>query len=489
MYRTGDLGRFGHDARLEFLGRSDDQVKIRGFRIELGEIEAVLVQHPAVREAAAIVVQGTNPVLVAYAVCEEEPASAGELKSFLSTRLPSYTVPSAVVVLPRMPLTANGKIDRKALEEGGAWRQDALGFVAPRTATENLISKIWEEMLNVTPIGINNNFFDLGGHSLLAIRVLARIRESTGRSVPLPAIFRGPTVGQLAAIVDSDVGDTSAFIEIQAGSERPRLFLVPGIGQGISELSRLARAIGQAQPVWGFGSTGASGAGPSIEETAEAYVNEILSAQATGPYLIGGWSFGAMVAFEMARQLWSRKKAVGLVALFDMVAPSREGMDSILPQGYSTDAQLMASLANEITRGAAGAHPAELENLPREEMLEKLVHRLKSSNAIPAEFGPDAVREWLSNVVYGFQEGQRYRPSAYPGHLVLFRAKKLPADNPALAARHASLGPALGWDKFSEQPVDVHYVDGSHYTMFDRPFVDVLGAEIKELIDKALSER
>src|SRR5262249_52909960 len=269
----------------------------------LGEIEEVLRQHSSVREAAAIVTQTANPQLVAYVVCDEEQSTpAAELKGFLSARLPAYMVPSAVVVLPRMPVTANGKLDRKALEEAGDWRQESSEYVAPATPTEKLISLIWEDLLGVRPIGVNHNFFDLGGHSLLAIRVMSRIREATGRGLPLAAIFNGPTVGQLAGFLGRYVPDMTApgLIEIQGGTERPRLYLVPGVGEGNSELSRLARAIGPNQSVWGFRSEGASGIGKSVEETAAAYVDELLRDEPTGPYLIGGWSFGAIVAFEMA---------------------------------------------------------------------------------------------------------------------------------------------------------------------------------------------
>jgi thioesterase domain-containing protein len=342
-------------------------------------------------------------------------------------------------------------------------------------------------MLGVTPIGVNHNFFDLGGHSLLAIRVMSRIREATGRGIQLAAIFNGPTVGQLAGFLDRYVPEVAGpgLIEIQGATERPRLYLVPGVGEGNAELSRLARAIGRNQSVWGFRFGAASGIGTSIEETAAAYVNELLRAEPAGPYLIGGWSFGAIVAFEMARQLQTRNKCAGLVLLFDMVAPSPAGIESILAEGWANEAELMASVANEITRGAAGATPAELQHLPSQEMLEKIVYRIKSSNAIPADVPPDALAGWLLEMRDWLQALRHYRPRSYPGRLVLFRATRLPANNPAFAARLAALGPALGWDRFSEQEVEVHRAGGSHYTMFDTPFVDALGAEVRKLIAEA----
>ena len=485
MYCTGDMGRFREDGKLEFLGRVDHQVKIRGFRIELGEIEAVLRQHPAIQEAAAIAVQDPNPNLIAYVVCEEgRSISAGELKSFLAARLPSYMAPSATIVLSRMPVTPNGKLNRKALEEESKRRQDPSDYVAPRTKSEELISRIWEEMLDVKPIGVNHNFFDLGGHSLLAVRVLSRIREATGTAIQLAAIFRGPTVGELAQILDgkAPARAASTLVEIQPGTERPRLYLIPGIGGSIADFTNLARAIGGDQPIFGFSAADTKGLGLSIEEAAAVYVDELLSVQPAGPYVIGGWSFGAVAAFEMARQLRSRQKAISLLMLFDMVAPSSEGMKSILGDEHSRETQLIADLANEITRGAAGAYPEEIEGLSRQQMLDRIVGRIKSSNALPDDVPADALSDWLSGLADRYQMLNRYRGGRYTERIVLFRAKQLPAENPAFTARLASLGPAMGWDRFSDRRIEVHYVDGSHYTMLEPPFVDALGTRVRELI-------
>jgi amino acid adenylation domain-containing protein len=207
LYRTGDLVRYLRDGNIEFLGRMDQQVKIRGFRIELGEIEAVLNEHAAVRESLVIVRDDTagEKRLVAYVVADSDTI-VNELRSWLRERLPAYFVPAFFIVLDKLPLTANGKVDRRALpapEQNASLIED---LVAPRTPEEEKIAEIWSDVLDIKPIGIETNFFDLGGHSLLATRVVTRIRETFGINLPLRAMFDSPTIAGVAAQV-ADVAD------------------------------------------------------------------------------------------------------------------------------------------------------------------------------------------------------------------------------------------------------------------------------------------
>ena len=206
LYRTGDLGRFLADGNIEFLGRLDDQVKIRGFRIEFGEIEAVVGSHPAVRQAVVSAREGGRKEkhLVAYVVLAEGQKMAKiseELSAFLKRKLPDYMVPSAFVVLEKLPLTANGKIDRRALPAPLLDRQRA-SFVAPRTETEKTVAEAWSAVLNVQGIGVHDDFFQLGGHSLLATRVVSRLRSVSGIDIPLRMFFENATVAAIAEYID-----------------------------------------------------------------------------------------------------------------------------------------------------------------------------------------------------------------------------------------------------------------------------------------------
>jgi len=201
LYRTGDLVRWRSDGTLEFAGRLDDQVKIRGFRIELGEIEAALRQHPQVGEALVLVTERASgdKRLVAYVVpADGEDLTGAALRSFLADRLPDYMLPWAFVLLEALPLTSNGKVDRRALPtpDESSFAQGA-DFVAPRTPTEEQLAAIWAELLGLPQVGVTDNFFALGGHSLLAVRVLLRVQERFQVELPLSTLFEAPTIAEL----------------------------------------------------------------------------------------------------------------------------------------------------------------------------------------------------------------------------------------------------------------------------------------------------
>jgi amino acid adenylation domain-containing protein len=228
LYRTGDLVRHLEDGQVEFIGRTDDQVKVRGSRVELGEVEAVLASHPSVRAAAAAVREDApgDQRLVAYAVASRRAApSTSELHAFMRERLPDYMLPSAFVLLDELPLSPNGKLDRRQLPAPDHLRPELGGaFVTPRTPTEVLLSGIWAEVLGVERVGVEDNFFELGGHSLLATRVVSRMRQDFRVEVQLRSIFEAPTVAGLAACVESALRE-------QAGTAPPPFLRAPREGR------------------------------------------------------------------------------------------------------------------------------------------------------------------------------------------------------------------------------------------------------------------
>jgi amino acid adenylation domain-containing protein len=230
LYRTGDLVRYLTDGRLEFLGRADQQVKVRGYRIELGEIESVLRGHPRVQEAVVIAGEdgGGLKRLIGYVVSRDgEVVGVSELREHLRERLPEYMVPSGWVMLEKMPLTPNGKVDRRALaavESRGV--EEGRSYVAPRTATEELLAGIWLQVLGVERVGVTDNFFELGGHSLLATRVISQVKEIFHVDVSLRYLFEMPTVEGLAAALAGSLeeGDdveaiATTFLELENLSE------------------------------------------------------------------------------------------------------------------------------------------------------------------------------------------------------------------------------------------------------------------------------
>jgi amino acid adenylation domain-containing protein len=230
LYKTGDLTRYLPDGTIEFLGRVDHQVKIRGFRIELGEIEAILGQHPAIQEAV-VLVREDHPGekrLVAYVVTSAN-SHVSEFRSYLKSKLPDYMMPAAFVMLDSLPLTVNGKVDRRALPLPEIARPDLqVNYVAPRTKLEQEIAKIWQDVLQVEKVGLHDNFFDLGGHSLLVIRIHDRLRDIINQDFSVVEIFKYPTVSSFAhylspensKVLSLSANNNHQFTDIKAGRNR-----------------------------------------------------------------------------------------------------------------------------------------------------------------------------------------------------------------------------------------------------------------------------
>jgi acyl carrier protein len=206
LYRSGDLVRWRGTGELEFIGRIDEQVKVRGYRIELGEVETVLRQHPEVSEAVVVVREGAarDQQIVAYIVSEDGAETPiGELRMFLKEQLPEYMIPAAFVRLDELPLTTSGKINRKDLPSPDGPPVAAETFVAPRTQTEEVIAKIWADVMQVESVGVHDDFFALGGHSLIATQMISRLRENFALDVPLRSIFETLTVARLAVVIET----------------------------------------------------------------------------------------------------------------------------------------------------------------------------------------------------------------------------------------------------------------------------------------------
>ncbi|MEK7784827.1 MAG: thioesterase domain-containing protein, partial [Chloroflexota bacterium] len=341
LYKTGDLACYRSDGNVEFLGRIDHQVKIRGFRIELGEIEAVLKGHPALQDAVVIAREsGGEKRLVAYVVPKEESTPGiEELRGFLQAKLPAYMAPAAFVSMAALPLNPNGKVDRKALPAPESDRPDlAKTFVAPRDALELQLSRIWEDILGVHPVGVTDDFFELGGHSLLAVRLAAQVRQQLGRDLQLMALFQNATVEQLASALRHDQPGPSSLVEIQPrGAKRPLFFIHPS-GGSVHWYADLARRLGKDQPFYGLQAKGVNGdqeIHTRIEEMAACYVAAIRAAQPEGPYQLGSWSMGVIIAFEMAQQIRAAGQALGTVVQHNAAvkARTRNGGEGAQPSG------------------------------------------------------------------------------------------------------------------------------------------------------------
>lgn len=311
LYRTGDAARYRPDGRIVHLGRLDHQVKIRGFRVELGEIESVLSRHPAVRQVVVTAREDQRGLkqLAAYLVCVEGQApSSTELRSFVRTTLPEYMIPSFFVFLEAMPLTANNKINVKALPGPDPSLFAGSVHVWARDRMEIQLTALWQQVLEIPMIGIHDNFFDLGGHSLKAAQLFFLLEQVYGRQLPLATLFQAPTIAQLAGVLSHEQWEPPwrSLVAIQPTGKATPLFMVPGVGGNVLIFARLTKLLGLEQPVFGLQARGLDGNEQpftSVPEMAAHYVDEIRRVRPQGPYRIAGLCTGGLIAYEMAQQL------------------------------------------------------------------------------------------------------------------------------------------------------------------------------------------
>ncbi len=329
LYRTGDLARQLPDGRFEYVGRQDHQVKIRGYRVELGEVEAALAEHPAVAEAV-VVAQGEDArrELVAYVVGREPDLLEERLRSHLDLKLPRYMQPAVIVPVDRMPRLASGKPDRRALPPvARAKRRGRAQYEPACLLLHEQLVKIWEELLAVTPVGITDNFFDLGGHSLLAAQLVGRIEQLTGHRLRLSTLLDKPTVVQLAEVLSDGSAGTAAgakVVPVQTGGTRTPFFFLHGDWTGGAFYCfALARAIGPDRPFYAVETYQFTAAEhvPTLADVAGAHIEAMRTVQPSGPYMMGGFCNGGLLAYEMARQLQAEGQQIDFLGLVNPSAP------------------------------------------------------------------------------------------------------------------------------------------------------------------------
>ena len=495
VYFTGDRGRYRPDGSLEFLGRLDNQVKIRGVRIELGEIESVLGQHEAVRE---VVVMAREDVpgdkrLVAYLVAHEKQTPSGSvLRRYLKEKLPEYMVPNAFVILEKFPITPNGKVDRRALPAPEYTRPELEAtYVAPRTPVEQSLAKIWADVLGVERVGIHDNFFELGGHSLLAVQLFIRIRKWAGIDLPLAILFKSPTVRALAELLDpggatapvsgatgSEISSAGQYwrslVPIQPEGSRPPVFLIHALGGNLLYYLSMLPHLGPDQPVYGLQARGIDGVlspHSSIEEMASHYIAEIRSVQSSGPYFLGGASFGGTVVFEIAQQLTQQGEKVAFLALLDAIGPG--------PRGYRYSRGSVAMRLSRV-QGDMMAQQAPLLVYLLKRIRRYLRNRMRTlrygfirmtKRPIPLEF-----RE-----VYLYRSHNKalrcYLPNQYLGPITLFRG--LPG------TKWPYNDPELGWKDIARGGLKIIVIPARHHAFVESPELGARFAEeLREAQDK-----
>ncbi len=471
LYQTGDLARYSSDGKIEFLGRIDDLVKIRGFRIELGEIETALSQHSAISQAV-VMAREINPgdrSLIAYIVPHQDSApTPNECRSFLRDKLPEYMIPAVFVLLETLPLTANGKIDRRALPiPERTSLEPASTFVTPTDGLELQLTKMWERVLGIGSIGTSDNFFDLGGHSLLAVRLFAEIGTTFNQNLPLATLFHSPTIAQLATILRQPGSTTwSSLVPIAARGSKPPLFCAHPVGGNVLEYYPLAAHLGAAQPIYGLQSLGLDGEqGPltRIEDMAASYIREIQTVQPHGPYFLAGYSFGALVAFEIACQLERQGETIGLLASIDNPAPSFVEVRPPFIRVIEIHLQNLYRLRM----------PERIKYITDRIVFRTLYQHRENRDMefLLDRWATPLPPEYLKVLATNFQAAENYTGAAYQGKVVLFRASV----QPLARALHSD----LGWGKQVSDGVEIHTLPGDHTNLLKEPYIRVLAEKLK----------
>src|SRR5262245_18092886 len=488
LYRTGDLGRRRPDGSLEFVGRVDFQVKVRGIRVELQEIEAALHAHPAVKEAVVVPRQDepNHQRVVAHLVpAAGSTLSIETLRSSLTEKLPEFMIPAAFVTMDLLPRLPNGKLDRLRLPAPSRTRpQFEHSMVAPRNATEFKLAKIWQAVLVISGIGIMDNFFDLGGNSLAALYLLAQVDKVFGKKLSPTAIFEAPTIEKMAQLLHHDeVVPSTLLSALQTDGSKPPFFWIHG------ELSNafLPRYLGPDQPVYALlhqSEDGLPARFTTVESIAGGYLQEIRAVQPTGPYFLGGFCFGGLVAFEIAHQLKAAGEEVGLLAWFEptplrrtrslplssssptasSVGLREEGLRhlSTLRQlrGRDKAAYIWLRLQSRITESLLRSRPA---NFVRQ-VLCKIYHRLGRPL-------PYSLRSFYILRMYG-RATRQYAVPKYPGSVDLFL--------PAATAE----GSPQSWSELATN-VQIHEVPEGHEEILKEPYVGIWAETLKACLSRA----
>ncbi|MBX7222462.1 MAG: amino acid adenylation domain-containing protein, partial [Blastocatellia bacterium] len=483
LYRTGDLARYLHDGNIEFLGRNDHQVKIRGFRIELGEVEAALRKHPAV--ASALVLAREDAMgekrLVAYltartegrglrAEAEMETSVLSPQSSVLSRLrefLPDYAIPSAVVWLAELPRTPHGKIDLKALPEPDfAQETEPVQPDTPLDPVAARLAAIWAEMLGRKTIGGHDNFFEIGGHSLLSVRMVGKVRAEFGVSVSLAAFFQQATIAQLARLIRNEHSGYTPLVPLQTqGRERPFFCVHPLTGTA-TVYAALAQEIGTAIPFYGLQARGIGRHEipfETIPEMAETYLAAIRSVQPQGPYRLGGWSLGGLVAYEMACRLEAQGETIETLVLIETEAPKPGSAPDEIDE-----ALLLASLVNV----DLGLTPEMLQGMTTDERLRFAVEQARKVRHLPEHLPLEELRAGFALVKVHFQAARNYQPGVFQGKTAVIRT----TDRNPLEEHD------LGWAAFIRGTIDTFEVEGTHQTLMRKPAVTTLARIVSNLV-------
>jgi amino acid adenylation domain-containing protein len=489
IYRTGDLGKFLPNGEIVCLGRMDYQVKIRGYRIELGEIEAKLNQIPGIRQAVVNSfsnINGNNS-LAAYLVLAPEVSDRFyekiliEIKGKLKESLPDYMIPSDWMILEKLPLTQNNKVDRKSLPLPVQKKNNPTSELKDLTSPfQQTIANIWAKVLGKDKFSPKSNFFDLGGHSLLAVEMMVILEKETGFKLPITKLFQFPILEDFAQqIYTKETKDVSwnSVVPIQTQGDKIPLFLIHGAGANITPFYNLAQHLSVDQPVYGIQSKGLDGVEEpleTIESMAAYYLAEIRKVFPKGPFHVGGQSFGSYVAFEIAKQLKYKQEGVGKVILFDVPAYQLESN----PDGLGRIKQKINQQIEKrvIDIQLAMFNPDAFKRMKKNSFLRKgsFFKRWLGIDKDKKASDLFVTIEKLREINHKAMDN--YLLSRYDGDIILFKAK--------IKTFWVKDDEYYGWKPYANNVLAIE-MEGDHNSMVDDPaLVDGFAKKLQVLLDE-----
>ncbi|MFJ4823538.1 amino acid adenylation domain-containing protein [Streptomyces bacillaris] len=494
LYRTGDIGFTLPGGEIVCLGRADSQVKVRGYRVEPSEVELAITgflgDHPGLTEAAVVARRRGNDesFLTAFLVGTLSDAGRDLLDKQLRTVLPEYMVPSHYQVLDALPLTPSGKRDDAALRRAPLAFSTSHDVTPPRDAYEHTLAEIVRDHLQLPELGVHQNFFDLGGTSLTAMRLVVVIEQRYNINVPMSEFVAAPTVAALAAKLRSGgaTGEFDPLVPIRRdGTKRPMFFVHPMGGNVLCYL-RYATHLPDDQPFYALQASGVdAGTEPlrTVEEIAARYIESIRRVQPSGPYTIGGWSFGGFVAFEIARQLRAAGERLQRLVLLDTTAlnPGRR-------LTTDDDALLGWFFWELLWLQRGGDSPLELipeELTTLEEKFEFIARLAIDEGVLPAGSTGTIVRRLFHVYEANWRAAFDYRPDPVEQDMVLIRATEplpevLDSMHTAIDSMHKD--PSNGWRERTSGKLDVVLVPGDHLTIMEEPHIGHMVRTVDELI-------
>lgn len=490
MYRSGDMVAWNEEGELLFRGRRDNQVKFHGYRMELSEIENIAADHPMVEQACVVNHHNTESgfdELLCYVVPKlSVPTQAWDdslLRGLLAERLPAYMVPSRYYCLPSMPLTHSGKIDRTALPDPAQLSQNqAHGGDTPADQFELRLLDIWQRVLGVNVMGVHDDFFSLGGHSLLAVKLMAEVEAEFGQHFPLSVLFEASSVSAMSVIIrqQCEYHVNRSLVPIRkGGSDRP-LFFVHPTGGNVLCYFEMAQTLAPEQPFYGLQDPGLFNSEipySTLPELAALYVEEIRSVQSHGPYFLGGWSSGGVIAYEIAQQLLALGEEVAMLALVDSHAP--QPGDNTPRSEQSMFNSVVGLLAYQ-----SGTDMVDIE-VPDDEQARYvlLLELAQKARLLGENSQPQHVQRMYQVFRKNVEIVTAYEAKPYPRRIQLFRASEPLPDKLRSSAIHRSMNddPTLAWGRLAT--VTVHHVPGHHLNMIAAPQLDTFSNSLNTVIE------